>query len=210
MKRLYLIASGIFRTGGSFLRFALSTIGAIVALGFIALLFREVTSEQTVIEPISVPKSLADQGLTPEVAARRLQDAMNGLVLNALNSGGSKMQISYGKDLPEVVVPTVGISLSTLAAYVRMFLNLSSRSAVSGEIVTSDKNASLVLRLNAAEIPVRPIGRLGSPGRTMERGRGSGSAPYQPLSYRLVLVRHQAGCGGGARRLSDPLLSADG
>ena len=134
------------------MRYALSTIGVIVALGFIALLFREVTTHQTVIEPISVPKSLADQGLTPDVAARRLQDAMNGLVLNALNSGGDKVQISYGKDLPEIVVPTVGMSLSTLAAYVRMFLHLSSRSTISGEIVASDKNANLVLRLSAAEI----------------------------------------------------------
>jgi hypothetical protein len=118
MKRLFLIASGISGIVGSVLRYALSTIGVIVALGFIALLFREVTTHQTVIEPISVPKSLADQGLTPDVAARRLQDAMNGLVLNALNSGGDKVQISYGKDLPEIVVPTVGMSLSTLAAYI--------------------------------------------------------------------------------------------
>jgi tetratricopeptide (TPR) repeat protein len=144
-KRLYLIAKGMFRS-------ALSLTGWIVGLGVLVLLFREVTTDQTVIQPISVAKSLEDDGLTPEVAARRLQDAMNAVLFEASTSGGREVKVSFGKDLPEIVVPTVGMSLSTLANYVRMFLDLPSRTLISGEIVVSEKKASLVLRLNGREI----------------------------------------------------------
>src|SRR5262249_18344643 len=65
------------------------------------------------------------------------------------------------------VVPTVGISLTTLANFVRTFLNLPSRTVISGEVVESEKNDAsllLLLRLNAHEIyrssePV-PLDRL--------------------------------------------------
>jgi len=144
-KRLYLIVKGLFRS-------PLNLTGWVLGLGLLVLLFREVTTDQALIQPISVPKSLADDGLTPEVAARRLHDAMNALLFDASYIGGQKKQVSLGGDLPEIVVPTVGMSLSTLAAYVRMFLNLSSRTMISGEVVVSEKKASLVLRLSAREI----------------------------------------------------------
>ena len=44
---------------------------------------------------------------------------MNAMLLAAASVGGSKVQVSFGKDLPEIAVPTVGMSLSTLSDYVR-------------------------------------------------------------------------------------------
>ena len=113
---------------------------------------------------------MGDDGLTSEVAARRLQDAMNAMLFAAASVGGSKVQVSFGKDLPEIAVPTVGMSLSTLSDYVRVFLNLSSRTSVTGEVVVAEKKAGLVLRLNGREvyrssepIPLDQIDRMWGP-----------------------------------------------
>src|SRR5262249_49547158 len=46
-------------------------------LWILFLLITSVTERTTAIEPISVPKSLAERGYTPDVAAQRLRDAMN-------------------------------------------------------------------------------------------------------------------------------------
>jgi tetratricopeptide (TPR) repeat protein len=145
VKRLYLIANGLLRS-------ALSLTGWIVGFAVLVLLFREITTEQTVIQPISVPKSVAEDGLSSEVAARRLQDAMSALLFAASTAGGRDVKVSLRGDLPEIVVPTVGMSVSTLATYVRMFLRLPSRRSISGEVVASEKEASLTLRLNEREI----------------------------------------------------------
>jgi tetratricopeptide (TPR) repeat protein len=156
-KRFYLMAKGALRS-------SLNLAGWLVGFGFLVLIYQEITTERTVIQAISVPKSFADSGLTPEVAARRLQDSMSDLLLEATSSGSGRMPISVGMDLPEIVVPTVGISLTTLATFVRNFLSLPSRRVISGELVEYEKKAHLVLRLNASEIyrssdPV-PLDRL--------------------------------------------------
>src|SRR6266480_5887404 len=48
-------------------------------------LITSVTERTTAIEPISVPKSLAESGYTPDVAAQRLRDAMNRYAKKAIN-----------------------------------------------------------------------------------------------------------------------------
>src|SRR5204862_219 len=48
----------------------------VVILAILLLLIRGLSQHTTAIEPISVPRALADGGYTPEVAAQRLRDAL--------------------------------------------------------------------------------------------------------------------------------------
>ena len=53
---------------------------AILAAGFVLyILYQSVTQKVISIAPISVPKELADDAYTPDVAAERLQDALNNM-----------------------------------------------------------------------------------------------------------------------------------
>jgi hypothetical protein len=52
---------------------------AILAVGFVLyILYQSVTQKVISIAPISVPKEMADEGYTPDVAAERLKDALSG------------------------------------------------------------------------------------------------------------------------------------
>src|SRR4051794_26895974 len=60
--------------------FALSLSALIVVIVVTTLLTRGLIRKPVAIEPISVPKELADKGYVPEVAARRLRDAVHTFV----------------------------------------------------------------------------------------------------------------------------------
>ena len=50
----------------------------IVVVSFV-LIWQEATRDVVIVEPIAVPKALADSGYTPEVAGHRLRDALDAL-----------------------------------------------------------------------------------------------------------------------------------
>jgi hypothetical protein len=72
-----------------------------------------------VFAPISVPKTLADSGYTPDVAAQRLRNALNKVVekthfLTFIDDARSKSVepiSTLQADLPNITVPGTGISL---------------------------------------------------------------------------------------------------
>lgn len=74
-----------------------------------ALLTKELTQHRLYIEPISVPKLMIENGYTPDVAARRLRDAINRVV-TAAESIKHGPNVSLHGDQPDIVVPTVGIA----------------------------------------------------------------------------------------------------
>jgi tetratricopeptide (TPR) repeat protein len=112
-----------------------------------AFLFKALIGRQLHIEPISVPKTLAEDGYTPEVAAQHFREALNRVVA-AANSVRHAPNIALRGDQPDIVVPTVGISLDTIAAGIRTFLPVSSRQTVSGEITRIDGQYHLRLRID--------------------------------------------------------------
>src|SRR5438270_6163599 len=63
-QRATLLWNGMFK-------FILNLVGALAFVLFAMLLYQIATERSIVIEPISVPQSLAANGYTPEVAARR-------------------------------------------------------------------------------------------------------------------------------------------
>src|SRR5262249_40309002 len=62
-------------------RSVLLSISAVLTVVLVfAFLFKALIGRQLSIEPISVPKTLAEDGYTPEVAARQFREALNRVV----------------------------------------------------------------------------------------------------------------------------------
>jgi len=150
---------------GIFLRL----IGAVVAVWIVVLLTMELWERKTSIEPISVPKSLADAGYTSEVAAHRLRDAMDHYLNEAQRPSASNImvfgtsgievaKITLPAEAPKIVVPTVGISLDTIATSIRPFLGGDRRHSISGEFFIKNKLLWLKLRLDGHELYVSDDG----------------------------------------------------
>ena len=129
------------------------------------------TQHATVIEPISVPKSLADSGYTPEVAGRRLRDAIFqfATTLNTVpknpdgqsNTSESNFGVSgftLQGDLPNIIVPTVGISLDAVVTTMRSLLHSTRSKSISGEFTIKDKLLWLHLRIDGDELYVSANG----------------------------------------------------
>ncbi|HKM62262.1 MAG TPA: hypothetical protein VJY39_07205 [Acidisphaera sp.] len=128
--------------------FGLRLGGAVTATILLVLLVLEVTANQTEIQPIAVPKSLDESGLTSEVAARRLRDEIAVLTETAASGGAEAPAIAMHGDAPDVVVPTVGVSVASLVSFVQHFLGVRLRNTIDGELVGTDQSLVLVLRLN--------------------------------------------------------------
>jgi tetratricopeptide (TPR) repeat protein len=131
---------------------------AILIVGFgVYILYQSVTQKVISIAPISVPKGLADSGYTADVAAERLQDALNDIVMRA-DSKKEGPDVAREIDLPSIVVPSTSLSTETLASQIRRFLRIENRSNVSGEITTVDERLWLLLRINGHDLYVSPVG----------------------------------------------------
>jgi tetratricopeptide (TPR) repeat protein len=129
------------------------------------------TQHATVIEPISVPKSLADSGYTPEVAGRRLRDAIFrfATTLNTApknpDAQSNAAEYNFGVsgfalqgDLPNIIVPTVGISLDAVVTTMRSLLHSTRSKNISGEFTIKDKLLWLHLRMDGNELYVSSSG----------------------------------------------------
>jgi hypothetical protein len=140
---------------GAILQFAL--------LGFIVIIGINVFQDPAItIKAISVPKSLTDDGYTPEVASERLRDALNAYVVTSRTQ--KLIHIWLGTDQPDIVVPTVGLSIDTIASWIRTLLKLDPPNYLSGEITTVAGKLWLRLRLKDKEIYQRDWCRFGQAG----------------------------------------------
>jgi tetratricopeptide (TPR) repeat protein len=122
---------------------------AILVIGTIT--FQGLTQYATVVNPISVPKDLADRGYTPDVAAQRLRDAMNEY-LATVHSHMRNPDIALNGDQPDIVVPTVGISLDAVLSSIRTLLRSTRSRTIRGEITVRQNLLWLRLRLNGHEM----------------------------------------------------------
>src|SRR5580704_613328 len=83
---------------------------AIVVVFVLWIVVRGLTEHVTVIEALSVPKDLEDRGYTPEVAGKHLRDAVDKFA-KSVNTTMRNPEIALQGELPNIVVPSVGISL---------------------------------------------------------------------------------------------------
>jgi len=151
VRRVYLILKGLVGLGMGLAGF--------VAFAVVVLLGVELFRHQIEIKPISVPKALADAGYSPAVAAQRLKDAWarfaeSAETLGGLGGlGGRTLDISMHGEVPEIMVPTVGVSISALATHLQSFLGYTPRTTITGELtLLSDQRLSLTLRLDGRVI----------------------------------------------------------
>lgn len=128
-----------------------------------AILVRGLAEHVLVIQPLSVTKTLAENGYTPEVAAGRLRDALATYVRSA-NSAMNSPAIALQGDLPSIVVPTVGVSLDAVISQIRSLLRITRSRNISGEITSVDNKLWLRLRIDGRELYSNDVGgELGKP-----------------------------------------------
>jgi tetratricopeptide (TPR) repeat protein len=137
---------------GGLSSFAAQLLWLLVAIWLVTVVIISLAIPTTEIGEISVPKTLSDKGYTPEIAARRLRDVMKDLTDRALgrydvpkNQMMKGATIALNFDAPNIVVPTVGVSLSTVTTSIRSLLGFKWHQTISGEFLV--KNDRLWLRL---------------------------------------------------------------
>jgi tetratricopeptide (TPR) repeat protein len=126
------------------------TLGNLVSISWVSiwvvicvLIFQDLSRDLVTIEPISTPEAFANDGYTPEVASRRLHDALNTYADNA----GSLMRnrdVESREELPDFVVPKIDLSLNAIVASIRSALHYGSGQRITGEFISRD---GLLLRV---------------------------------------------------------------
>ena len=144
-------------------------------LGSVWLIGQELRNDLVTIEPIAVPKTLAEAGYTPEVAGYRLRDALNAYKkasatgdysansnpsLNSVADDDSDLNsnldlnIAADNEQPDIVVPQLGLSTRAIAAWIRSALGMT-RHAISGELTQQDGKYALRLRIDGRQVSSR-------------------------------------------------------
>ncbi len=118
---------------------------------------------EVVIEPISVPESLAEIGLTPDVVSRRLWDGLQDAIRRAGTAKASVLAVP-NSDRIQFSIPETGLSIEALVTQTRQFFR-TYQTRISGEIVCAGADCSaqgMQLRLRiqrgtteVIELPVR-------------------------------------------------------
>jgi Flp pilus assembly protein TadD len=126
-----------------------ATFGNVIALSWViifivigVLVVEELARDVVTIEPISVPKTLADNGYTPEVASRRLRDAITHYAsISRAAALMEQLNITPSDELPDFIVPKVDLSINALVASIRSVLHYGTGRRISGEFIWHDKLA---------------------------------------------------------------------
>jgi tetratricopeptide (TPR) repeat protein len=111
------------------------------------LFFSTMIGQAVIIRDLSVPKLLAENGFTGEVAAIHLRDAI-GSVIKPAKTSLRHTDVKEQAELLDVVVPNVGISIRELAVHTAAALGLKPPRIISGEITVEGGLMLIRLRLN--------------------------------------------------------------
>jgi tetratricopeptide (TPR) repeat protein len=124
---------------------------AVVIVIIMAILIRGLTERVTIIQPLSVPRALADSGYTPEVAGGRLRDALAEFI-EAAKSHMHSPEIAMPGELPNIAVPSVGVSLDAIMSSVRTLLGITRSRTITGEFTIAGGRLWLRLRIDGREL----------------------------------------------------------
>ena len=162
---LWLKFKTYFKTAFRWIR-KTATISNLVRLGsaslavlIIWLIAQDLMRDVVTIEPISVPTRLSENGYTPEVAGHRLRDALNsyasrsrtGLFDNELLHLNLDLNIADRDEVPDFVVPQLGLSLNAIVSSIRSVLHSRTGPTISGEIISQDK-FELRIRIDGKQV----------------------------------------------------------
>ena len=130
-----------------FSRIALGAIPTLIALTMLTLVIREALNDAIEFTPIAVPASFASQGMTPEVMAARLLDAIDATATETLSETLHRPSTELENSTPDLNLPVVGLSLHSLASLTRKLLGWPER-RLSGEMIQTNQDLRLRLRLS--------------------------------------------------------------
>jgi tetratricopeptide (TPR) repeat protein len=122
----------------------------VVVLVILIIVYDGLTRHVTVVDTISVPKPLVDRGYTQDVAAQRFRDAIAKFVV-PLKTDLRTSEVALHAEQPDIVVPTVGISLDAVMSLLRSLWRSTSSQSMGGELTIDDDKLWLRLRLNGVE-----------------------------------------------------------
>jgi tetratricopeptide (TPR) repeat protein len=131
-----------------------------IAVVMLALVLREALNDPIEVSPLSVPASFLAQGLTPDVMAARLLDAIDGTALQTLSETLHRPAAELENATPDLNLPIVGLSLHALASLTRKLLGWHER-RLTGEVTETGDMLHLRLRLSGqgaigdVSVPVR-------------------------------------------------------
>ena len=112
---------------------------------------------QVVIDPIAVPAAMQADGMTPEIAARRLWDGLQEVKASA-DTAKNTFSAIPDSDQIDFSIPDAGLSIDSLVYYVRRFFNIF-ETHIGGEFRCADpacapEGISLRLRVTGRELEV--------------------------------------------------------
>jgi tetratricopeptide (TPR) repeat protein len=115
----------------------------------VALFCTAIFDRSPIIQPLSVPKSMADDGVTGDVVAGRLRDRISLLISTADSAANKKNStLKSSADLPDLSVPSIGMSVQGVASLLANLLPLNKRPVLTGEVTAHDGKFSILLRWN--------------------------------------------------------------
>ncbi|MGG5811499.1 tetratricopeptide repeat protein [Falsiroseomonas sp. CW058] len=112
----------------------------------VAIVLQEAARQPIDVVPLSVPSALSDTGMTGDVIAHRLLDAIEATARAVHGETMSRPAAELDGTQPDLNIPVAGISLRSVASVVRSLLGWPER-RLSGEIVTAGDTLRLRLRL---------------------------------------------------------------
>ena len=139
----------------NFASFVGKCLTALVVLVVLIIVYQGLTRRVTVVDTISVPRVLADRGYSQDVAAQRLRDALEKFsaplktAITTPDMTGS--EVALHAEQPDIVVPTVGISLDAVMSLLRSLLRSTRSQSMGGELTIDNNKLWLRLRLNGTE-----------------------------------------------------------
>ena len=193
-----------------------ATIGNFVALTWIGLsvvvctlIVQDLMRDVATIEPIEVPKTLSETGYTSRVASYRLRDALNAYAEKAsprddetsqnanLNSvahddislhANLDLNLAARDELPDVVVPQIGLSLGAIISSIRSVLHKTGRT-ISGELIDQgDNKYALRVRIDGRQV-VGANHEPGTPDDLMTRAAPGIMDVIRPSVHAMALYR---------------------
>lgn len=144
-------------------------VGVIVGIGvLVVFVARETLRDAIQVDAIQVPSNLVTAGYTPEALAHRIMDQVleirkvaNRTIVRGNDDSETPYRvtrkITFAGARPEIIVPGVGFSISTITIYVRDLLGIP-ETRVRGEVTIHDKLHFLRLRIDGHGIIAQPAG----------------------------------------------------
>lgn len=167
-----------------------------IAVVFVVSAFLELWNTAPVMDPISVPKSLAERGYSGDVIAARLVDQARRIErdTNASSDRSGAAAAGGTSSLTTITVPGSGISLAVVVATVRRLLGRPERH-IGGEIVVDDADGLTRYRMTI---------RIDGPDATAVEGQPERSVDAAIKDGARVLTGLLRPCAFAAVLLDEP------